>query len=117
MDGTSRNRIRADIVTYCRNGEAMIRRRPLSPHSAILEARLEITKTLKINRTPATLLEIRPGNPVNGIESSSEVSLNFTKEEKKSGSRVNTSERVTAVDGGLIPRRPTFLTSGASGTR
>lgn len=74
MDGTSRNRIRADIVTYCRNGEAMIRRRPLSPHSAILEARLEITKTLKINRTPATPLEIRPGNPVNGIESSSSFS-------------------------------------------
>lgn len=75
MDGTSRNRIRADIVTYCRNGEAMIRRRPLSPHSAILEARLEeATKTLKINRTPATPLEIRPGNPVNGIESSSSFS-------------------------------------------
>lgn len=46
MDGTSRNRIRADIVTYCRNGEAMIRRRPLSPHSVILEARLEITRKL-----------------------------------------------------------------------
>lgn len=55
MDGTSRNRIRADIVTYCRNGEAMIRRRPLSPpgdtRSAIRDYE-EGVKTLKINRTP-----------------------------------------------------------------
>lgn len=77
MDGTSRNRIRADIVTYCRNGEAMIRRRPLSPrrrYSRRDSRSRGSYENSKNQSNPATLLEIRPGNPVNGIESSSSFS-------------------------------------------
>lgn len=55
MEETSRNRIRADIVTYCRNGEAMIRRRGRSR----LRGRYENSKN---QSKPATLLEIRPDN-------------------------------------------------------